>query len=63
MIVQTGIMAIGRVTKKAVEAMPIPVSGKRAFLWDDQLKGFGVSGARTAAGDGADCERYQDREL
>lgn len=35
-------MATGRVTKKAVEAIPVPASGKRAFLWDDQLKGFGV---------------------
>lgn len=36
-------MATGRVTKKAVEAIPVPAPGKRAFLWDDKLKGFGVS--------------------
>jgi integrase len=35
-------MAVGRILKKSVEAIPAPEAGKRAYLWDDQLKGFGV---------------------
>ncbi|MEO7656050.1 MAG: tyrosine-type recombinase/integrase [Sphingomicrobium sp.] len=35
-------MATSRVTKRSVEAVPIPAGAKRAYLWDDQLKGFGV---------------------
>lgn len=35
-------MAIGRITKRAVEAIPLPISPTRAYLWDDILKGFGV---------------------
>ena len=35
-------MATGKITKRSVEAVPIPPNGKRAHLWDDTLKGFGV---------------------
>jgi hypothetical protein len=35
-------MATGRITKRSVEAIPLPVAPKREFLWDDTLKGFGV---------------------
>lgn len=35
-------MATGKITKRAVEAVIPPVPGKRALLWDDTLKGFGV---------------------
>jgi hypothetical protein len=35
-------MATGKVTKRAVEAVPVPAQGKREHLWDDTLKGFGV---------------------
>ena len=35
-------MAVGRLTKLSVEAVELPPSGKRAHLWDDRLKGFGV---------------------
>lgn len=35
-------MAVGRITKRAVEAIPLPVGTARAYLWDDTLKGFGV---------------------
>lgn len=35
-------MAVGRITKVAVEAVPLPSAGKREHLWDDRLKGFGV---------------------
>lgn len=35
-------MATGKVTKRSVEAVAIPAEGKRAHLWDDTLKGFGV---------------------
>ena len=34
-------MAVGRITKRAVDALPPPSGGKRAYLWDDTLKGFG----------------------
>lgn len=34
-------MATGRITKRAVDAIPPPPAGKRAYLWDDTLKGFG----------------------
>ena len=34
-------MATGRITKRAVDAIPIPSGGKRAYLWDETLKGFG----------------------
>lgn len=35
-------MATGKITKRAVEAIPLPSEGKREHLWDDTLKGFGV---------------------
>jgi integrase len=35
-------MAVGRITKRSVEAIALPSIGKREFLWDDTLKGFGV---------------------
>lgn len=35
-------MATGKITKREVEAINIPRPGKRAYLWDDTLKGFGV---------------------
>ena len=35
-------MATGKITKESVEAVTIPPTGKRAHLWDDTLKGFGV---------------------
>jgi integrase len=35
-------MASGKITKEAVEAVPLPAIGKREHLWDDTLKGFGV---------------------
>lgn len=34
-------MAIGTITKRAVDAIPLPERGKRAYLWDETLKGFG----------------------
>lgn len=36
------IMATGRITKRAVEAVPTPLGSSRSYLWDDQLKGFGL---------------------
>ena len=41
-------MPTARLTKRSVEAVDLPPVGKRAYLWDDQLKGFGVM--VTAAG-------------
>lgn len=35
-------MAQGRITKRSVEGIALPPVGKRAHLWDDTLKGFGV---------------------
>ncbi|MEM7781318.1 MAG: site-specific integrase [Pseudomonadota bacterium] len=35
-------MATGRITKRAVDALPSPPHGKRGYLWDTDLKGFGV---------------------
>jgi integrase len=35
-------MATFRITKRSVEAVPVPRDGSRTFLWDDLLKGFGV---------------------
>ena len=34
-------LAIGKITKRAVDAVEKPASG-RMFLWDDALKGFGL---------------------
>ena len=36
------IMATGKITKRAVELVEVPATGKRAHLWDDTLKGFGL---------------------
>lgn len=35
-------MAIGKITKRTVEAVERPSEGKRAYLWDEVVKGFGV---------------------
>jgi len=35
-------MATGRITKRSVEAVPLPTASGRNYLWDEQLKGFGV---------------------
>lgn len=35
-------MAVGKVSKRTVEAVPVPLPGKREHLWDETLKGFGV---------------------
>jgi integrase len=35
-------MPTAKLTKKAIEAAPVPVAGQ-LFLWDEDLKGFGVS--------------------
>jgi integrase len=35
-------MATGKITKRAVDAVPLPPHGKRNHLWDDSLKGFGL---------------------
>lgn len=61
-------MATCRITKRAVEAVAPPPEGKRAYLWDDTLKGFGVmvtpAGARSylvqyrIGGRGAPTRRY-----
>lgn len=60
-------MAVGRLTKRSVEAIPLPVGTARNYLWDDTLKGFGCmvmsSGARSylvqyqLGGRGAKTER------
>lgn len=34
-------MATGSITKRSVDAIALPPAGKRAYLWDDKLKGFG----------------------
>lgn len=34
-------MAVGRITKRSVEAITQPSGTARSYLWDDQLKGFG----------------------
>lgn len=35
-------MATGKITKRAVDGVPVPPEGKRSHLWDDSLKGFGL---------------------
>ncbi|MDP9087018.1 MAG: integrase family protein, partial [Pseudomonadota bacterium] len=35
-------MAVGRITKRAVDAISLPRGTARAYLWDSELKGFGV---------------------
>ncbi len=42
-------MAVGKITKRSVEAVPLPVGTARAYLWDDTLKGFGVMVTATGA--------------
>ena len=59
---------VARLIKRSVEAVPLPEKGKRAYLWDDQLKGFGVmvtaAGSRSyliqyrIGGRKGDLERY-----
>lgn len=61
-------MAVGRITKRSVDAIPLPVGTARAYLWDDTLKGFGVmvtaKGARSylvqyqIGGRGSPTRRY-----
>lgn len=33
---------MGRLTKTSVDAAPLPPKGQRAWLWDSELKGFGL---------------------
>jgi integrase len=35
-------MPVGKITKEAVDAVPLPPRGKREHLWDDAVKGFGL---------------------
>lgn len=35
-------MAIGKIMKRTVEVVEKPSEGKRAYLWDEVVKGFGV---------------------
>lgn len=35
-------MAIGKITKEAVDGVPVPPKGGRSYLWDTSLKGFGL---------------------
>lgn len=35
-------MAIGKITKEAVDGVPLPPKGGRSYLWDSILKGFGL---------------------
>jgi len=35
-------MPVGKVTKEAVDAVAVPGRGKREYLWDDTVKGFGL---------------------
>jgi integrase len=61
-------MPTGKITKEAVDAFPLPPTGKRGHLWDDTLKGFGVmvtsNGARSyivqyrTGGRGTPTRRY-----
>lgn len=34
-------VATGKITKRAVDSIPVPAPGKREYLWDETLKGFG----------------------
>src|SRR5438045_419497 len=61
-------MPTGKITKEAVDGLPLPPTGKRGHLWDDTLKGFGVmvtsNGARSyivqyrTGGRGTPTRRY-----
>ena len=42
-------MASGRITKRAVEGIEQPEAGKRSYLWDDKLSGFGCMATHTGA--------------
>lgn len=33
---------MAKLTKRALEAMKPPEKGRQAFLWDSELRGFGV---------------------
>lgn len=35
-------MAIGKITKETVDAVLVPAKGRRRYLWDATLKGFGL---------------------
>lgn len=35
-------MAVGKITKESVDAVNIPAHGRRAYLWDSVVKGFGL---------------------
>lgn len=35
-------MATGKITKRLVDAVPVPQSGRREYLWDEEAKGFGL---------------------
>lgn len=50
-------MAVGRITKRSVEGVALPVGTARAYLWDDVLKGFGVM--VTASGSRSYLVQYQ----
>lgn len=50
-------MAVGSITKRSVEAIPLPTGATRSYLWDDQLKGFGCM--VTAAGSRSYLVQYQ----
>lgn len=50
-------MAVGRITKRSVEAIPLPIGTARSYLWDDQLKGFGCM--VTAKGSRSYLVQYQ----
>ncbi len=34
-------MSVGRITKRSVDAIPLPSGTARSYLWDDEVKGFG----------------------
>lgn len=41
-LIQRGYVATGKITKRSVDAVAVPPSGRRAYLWDDDVKGFGL---------------------
>ncbi|AEG49668.1 integrase family protein [Sphingobium chlorophenolicum L-1] len=42
-------MSVGRITTRAVEKIPRPENGRRTYLWDSKLTGFGVMVTHTGA--------------